>query len=98
MKNCLQSVVLVYSPIERLPSSLDSWTKHVNLCIDTHFSEPSGMFALIFDATADESPLPAEPARVALLGSMLRTEATALSIWEDMLEKDRNRMEFLMIE
>lgn len=56
------------------------------------------MFALIFDATADESPLPAEPARVALLGSMLRTEATALSIWENMLEKDRNRMEFLMIE
>lgn len=54
------------------------------------------MVALILEAVADESPLPAEPARIALLGSMLRTEATALSIWEDMLENDRIRVKFLI--
>jgi hypothetical protein len=56
---------------------------------DTYFSEPSGIVALIFEAEADEHPPPPVPARVALLGSILRTDATALSIREDMVEKDR---------
>jgi hypothetical protein len=44
---------------------------------------------LIFEAEADEHPPPPVPARVALLGSILRTDATALSICEDMVEKGR---------
>ena len=68
------------------------------ILIKNCFSDPSGMVALILEAVADESPLPAEPARIALLGSMLTTEATALSIWEDMLENGRIRMEFLIAE
>ena len=55
---------------------------------DAYFSEPSGMAALIFEAEADEHPPPPVPARVALLGSMFSTEATALSICEGILEKD----------
>ena len=46
------------------------------------------MAALIFEAEADEHPPPPVPARVALLGSMFSTEATALSIDEGILEKD----------
>jgi hypothetical protein len=56
---------------------------------NTYFSEPSGIVALIFEAEADEHPPPPVPARVALLGSTLRTDATALSICEDMVEKGR---------
>lgn len=56
---------------------------------DAYFFEPSGMVASILEAEADEHPPPPVPASVALLGSILRTEATALSICEDMLEKDR---------
>ena len=52
-------------------------------------SEPSGIVAFIFEAEADEHPPPPVPARVALLGSILSTEATALSIREGILEKDR---------
>lgn len=55
----------------------------------TYFSVPSGMVALIFEAEADEHPPPPVPARVALLGSILRTEATALSICEGILGKGR---------
>lgn len=55
---------------------------------DAYFSEPSGMAAFIFEAEADEHPPPPVPAIVALLGSILSTEATALSICEGMLEKD----------
>jgi len=57
---------------------------------DTYFSEPSGMVAFIFDAEADEHPPPPVLASVALLGLILRTEATALSICEGILENDRN--------
>lgn len=46
------------------------------------------MAAFIFEAEADEHPPPPVPAIVALLGSILSTEATALSICEGMLEKD----------
>ena len=53
-----------------------------------YFSEPSGMAAFIFEAEADEHPPPPVPARVALLGSILSTEATALSICEGILGKD----------
>jgi hypothetical protein len=56
---------------------------------NTYFSEPSDIVALIFDAEADEHPPPPVPARVALLGSTLRTDATALSICLDMVEKGR---------
>jgi hypothetical protein len=56
---------------------------------NTYFSDPSGIIALIFEAEADEHPPPPVPARVALLGSILRTDATALSICEDMVEKGR---------
>jgi hypothetical protein len=55
---------------------------------NTYFSEPSGMAAFIFEAEADEHPPPPVPTRVALLGSILSTEATALSICEGILEKD----------
>lgn len=55
---------------------------------DAYFSEPSGIAAFIFEAEADEHPPPPVPARVALLGSILSTEATALSICEGILEKD----------
>jgi len=47
------------------------------------------MKAFIFEAEADEHPPPPVPARVALLGSILRTEATALSIREGILVKNR---------
>lgn len=43
------------------------------------------MAAFIFEAEADEHPPPPVPARVALLGSILSTEATALSICEGIL-------------
>jgi hypothetical protein len=56
---------------------------------NTYFSEPSGIVALILEAEADEHPPPPVPANVALLGSTLRTDATALSICEDMVEKGR---------
>lgn len=56
--------------------------------VNTYFSEPSGMAAFIFEAEADEHPPPPVPTRVALLGSILSTEATALSICEGILEKD----------
>jgi hypothetical protein len=66
-------------------------TEHLALSGDrgAYFSEPSGIVALIFEAEADEHPPPPVPARVALLGSILRTDATALSICEDMVEKGR---------
>jgi hypothetical protein len=47
------------------------------------------MVALIFEAEADEHPPPPVPASVALPGSILSTEATALSIREGILEKER---------
>lgn len=55
---------------------------------DAYFSVPSGMAAFIFEAEADEQPPPPVPARVALLGSILSTEATALSICEGIVERD----------
>jgi hypothetical protein len=55
---------------------------------NTYFSEPSGIVAFIFEAEADEHPPPPVPARVALLGSILSTEATALSICEGILEEE----------
>jgi hypothetical protein len=48
------------------------------------------MVAFIFDAEAEEHPPPPVLASVALLGSILRTDATALSIREGILENDRN--------
>jgi hypothetical protein len=55
---------------------------------DTYFSEPSGIAAFIFEAEADEHPPPPVPAIVASLGSILSTDATALSICEGILERD----------
>ena len=55
---------------------------------DTYFSEPSGIAAFILEAEADEHPPPPVPAIVASLGSILSTEATALSICEGILAKD----------
>lgn len=43
------------------------------------------MAAFIFEAEADEHPPPPVPAIVASLGSILSTEATALSICEGIL-------------
>jgi hypothetical protein len=47
------------------------------------------MVALIFEAEADEHPPPPVPASVALPGSILSTDATALSMREGILERDR---------
>jgi hypothetical protein len=81
-----QSVLRIWAHVEVKVTGRD-----LNFSNDrgnTYFSEPSGMAAFIFEAEADEHPPPPVPTRVALLGSILSTEATALSICEGILEKD----------